>query len=141
MRELLLLPLVNAHCCSPSRSHLQPPSYGPVLSPMNKVHSGVNKLPSVNQLVGQPPPHSSAAGPNLGPMGESLGPWRPRVGCRDPSKGLVGFMKVTNRTDGGSLDGCLSLRLQPGGGQWLRGCGLCSFQPQEYCTWGFAEVV
>lgn len=32
-----------------------------------------NKLPSVNQLVGQPPPHGSAAGPNLGPMGEWLG--------------------------------------------------------------------
>ncbi|ELV14255.1 Tumor protein p73 [Tupaia chinensis] len=53
-------------------SHLQPPSYGPVLSPMNKVHGGVNKLPSVNQLVGQPPPHSSAAGPNLGPMGPGM---------------------------------------------------------------------
>uniref|UniRef100_A0A452U1K8 Cellular tumor antigen p53 n=1 Tax=Ursus maritimus TaxID=29073 RepID=A0A452U1K8_URSMA len=53
----------------PSRSHLQPASYGPVLSPMNKAHGGVNKLPSVNQLVGQPPPHGSAAGPNLGPMG------------------------------------------------------------------------
>uniref|UniRef100_A0A8C0M1G8 Cellular tumor antigen p53 n=1 Tax=Canis lupus familiaris TaxID=9615 RepID=A0A8C0M1G8_CANLF len=52
-------------------SHLQPASYGPVLSPMNKAHGGVNKLPSVNQLVGQPPPHGSAAGPNLGPMG----PW------------------------------------------------------------------
>lgn len=37
---------------------------------MNKVHGAVNKLPSVNQLVGQPPPHGSAAGPNLGPMGE-----------------------------------------------------------------------
>ncbi|XP_053777402.1 tumor protein p73 isoform X1 [Desmodus rotundus] len=55
-------------------SHLQPPSYGPVLSPMNKVHGGVNKLPSVNQLVGQPPPHSSAAGPNLGPMGPGILP-------------------------------------------------------------------
>lgn len=56
-----------------SRSHLQPPSYGPVLSPMSKAHGAVNKLPSVNQLVGQPPPHGSAAGPNLGPMGEWLG--------------------------------------------------------------------
>lgn len=37
---------------------------------MNKVHGAVNKLPSVNQLVGQPPSHGSAAGPNLGPMGE-----------------------------------------------------------------------
>ncbi|KAF5917414.1 hypothetical protein HPG69_007008 [Diceros bicornis minor] len=53
-------------------SHLQPPSYGPVLSPMSKVHGGVSKLPSVNQLVGQPPPHSSAAGPNLGPMGPGI---------------------------------------------------------------------
>nr|XP_019612665.1 PREDICTED: tumor protein p73 [Rhinolophus sinicus] len=53
-------------------SHLQPLSYGPVLSPMNKVHGGVNKLPSVNQLVSQPPPHSSAAGPNLGPMGPGI---------------------------------------------------------------------
>ncbi|XP_066878534.1 tumor protein p73 isoform X4 [Kogia breviceps] len=53
-------------------SHLQPPSYGPVLSPMNKAHGAVNKLPSVNQLVGQPPLHSSAAGPNLGPMGPGI---------------------------------------------------------------------
>lgn len=60
-----------------SRSHLQPAPYGPVLSPMSKAHGGVNKLPSVNQLVGQPPPHGSAAGPNLGPMGEHLG----RVGA------------------------------------------------------------
>uniref|UniRef100_A0A8C9DDZ0 Tumor protein p73 n=1 Tax=Prolemur simus TaxID=1328070 RepID=A0A8C9DDZ0_PROSS len=53
-------------------SHLQPPSYGPVLSPMSKVHGGVNKLPSVNQLVGQPPSHSSAAGPSLGPVGPGV---------------------------------------------------------------------
>ncbi|XP_072676055.1 tumor protein p73 isoform X3 [Canis lupus baileyi] len=53
-------------------SHLQPASYGPVLSPMNKAHGGVNKLPSVNQLVGQPPPHGSAAGPNLGSMGPGI---------------------------------------------------------------------
>ncbi|KAM7097642.1 tumor protein p73 isoform 2-T2 [Molossus nigricans] len=53
-------------------NHLPPPSYGPVLSPMNKMHGGVNKLPSVNQLVGQPPPHSSATGPNLGPMGPGI---------------------------------------------------------------------
>ncbi|XP_021539048.1 tumor protein p73 isoform X2 [Neomonachus schauinslandi] len=53
-------------------NHLQPASYGPVLSPMNKAHAAVNKLPSVNQLVGQPPPHSSAAGPNLGPMGPGI---------------------------------------------------------------------
>lgn len=71
-------PPLNAIRCFPSRSPLQPPSYGPVLSPMNKVHAGVSKLPSVNQLVGQPAPHSSTAGPNLGPMGESLRQWRPR---------------------------------------------------------------
>uniref|UniRef100_A0A673TU12 Tumor protein p73 n=1 Tax=Suricata suricatta TaxID=37032 RepID=A0A673TU12_SURSU len=53
-------------------SHLQPASYGPVLSPMNKAHGGVNKLPSVNQLVGQPPPHGAAAGPNLGPVGPGI---------------------------------------------------------------------
>ncbi|XP_047580216.1 tumor protein p73 isoform X2 [Lutra lutra] len=56
----------------PRPSHLQPAPYGPVLSPMNKAHGGVNKLPSVNQLVGQPPPHGSAAGPNLGPMGPGI---------------------------------------------------------------------
>ncbi|XP_019396781.1 PREDICTED: tumor protein p73 isoform X6 [Crocodylus porosus] len=56
------------------QSHLQSPSsYGPVLSPMNKVHGGgINKLPSVNQLVGQPPQHSSNSGPNLGPMGPGM---------------------------------------------------------------------
>lgn len=62
-----------------SRNHLQPPSYGPVLSPMNKMHGGVNKLPSVNQLVGQPPAHSSATAPSLGPMGASCGQWGPGV--------------------------------------------------------------
>ncbi|XP_038378612.1 tumor protein p73 isoform X26 [Canis lupus familiaris] len=64
--------LQRPSCCCLSRSHLQPASYGPVLSPMNKAHGGVNKLPSVNQLVGQPPPHGSAAGPNLGPMGPGI---------------------------------------------------------------------
>lgn len=54
---------------------------------MNKVHGGVNKLPSVNQLVGQPPPHSSAAGSNLGPMGESPGHWGPKVGWGGPKGG------------------------------------------------------
>ncbi|XP_049631284.1 tumor protein p73 [Suncus etruscus] len=53
-------------------SHLQPSSYGPVLSPANKMHGGVNKLPSVTQLVGQPPSHSSAPGPSLGPMGPGM---------------------------------------------------------------------
>lgn len=89
VRKELLLPLRNVCCCSLSRSHLQSSSYGPVLSPINKVHGGVNKLPSVNQLVGQPPPHSSAAGPNLGPMGESLEQWTPHMGCRDPSGGWL----------------------------------------------------
>ncbi|XP_072676054.1 tumor protein p73 isoform X2 [Canis lupus baileyi] len=64
--------LQRPSCCCLSRSHLQPASYGPVLSPMNKAHGGVNKLPSVNQLVGQPPPHGSAAGPNLGSMGPGI---------------------------------------------------------------------
>ncbi|NXD10905.1 P73 protein, partial [Nothocercus nigrocapillus] len=56
------------------QSHLQTPSsYGPVLSPMNKVHGGgINKLPSVNQLVGQPPQHSSNPAPSLGPMGPGM---------------------------------------------------------------------
>ncbi|NXH18785.1 P73 protein, partial [Bucco capensis] len=48
-------------------------SYGPVLSPMNKVHSGgTNKLPSVNQLVGQAAQHSSSSAPSLGPMGAGM---------------------------------------------------------------------
>ncbi|XP_009459134.1 PREDICTED: tumor protein p73 isoform X1 [Nipponia nippon] len=56
------------------QSQLQTPSsYGPVLSPMNKVHSGgINKLPSVNQLVGQPAQHSSSSAPSLGPMGPGM---------------------------------------------------------------------
>ncbi|XP_032461881.1 tumor protein p73 isoform X2 [Phocoena sinus] len=53
-------------------SHLQPPSYGPVLSPVSKAHGAINKLPSVNQLVGQPPLHGSAAAPSLGPMGSGI---------------------------------------------------------------------
>ncbi|XP_055560765.1 tumor protein p73 isoform X1 [Falco biarmicus] len=56
------------------QSQLQTPSsYGPVLSPMNKVHSGgINKLPSVNQLVGQPAQHSSGSAPSLAPMGPGM---------------------------------------------------------------------
>ncbi|NWT02153.1 P73 protein, partial [Mionectes macconnelli] len=56
------------------QSQLQTPSsYGPVLSPMNKVHSGgINKLPSVNQLVGQPAQHGPGAAPSLGPMGPGM---------------------------------------------------------------------
>uniref|UniRef100_G3SZA7 Tumor protein p73 n=1 Tax=Loxodonta africana TaxID=9785 RepID=G3SZA7_LOXAF len=53
-------------------SHLQPPAYGPVLSPMGKGHGSTSKLPSVNQLVGQPPPHGSASGPSLGPVGPGV---------------------------------------------------------------------
>uniref|UniRef100_A0A8D0KVJ3 Tumor protein p73 n=1 Tax=Strix occidentalis caurina TaxID=311401 RepID=A0A8D0KVJ3_STROC len=54
------------------QTQLQPPSsYGPVLSPMNKVHGGgINKLPSVTQLVGQPAPHPAA--PGLGPVGPGM---------------------------------------------------------------------
>lgn len=38
---------------------------------MNKVHGGgINKLPSVNQLVGQPAQHSSGSASSLGPMGK-----------------------------------------------------------------------
>ncbi|XP_074017887.1 tumor protein p73 isoform X3 [Numenius arquata] len=56
------------------QTQLQPPSsYGPVLSPMNKVHGGgINKLPSVNQLVGQPPQHGSGPAPGLGAMGPGM---------------------------------------------------------------------
>ncbi|XP_063292563.1 tumor protein p73 isoform X4 [Pelobates fuscus] len=54
-------------------NHLQSQSsYGPVLSPINKMHGGINKLPSVNQLVGQPNQHNSNTGPNLGPMGPGM---------------------------------------------------------------------
>ncbi|NXW33369.1 P73 protein, partial [Phaetusa simplex] len=50
-----------------------PSSYGPVLSPMNKVHGGgINKLPSVNQLVGQPAGGGSGTAPSLGPMGPGM---------------------------------------------------------------------
>ncbi|XP_069933170.1 tumor protein p73 isoform X1 [Oryctolagus cuniculus] len=74
LMELVPQPLVESYRQQQQQllqrpGHLQPPSYGPVLSPMNKAHGGISKLPSVNQLVGQPPAHSSAAGPNLGPMG------------------------------------------------------------------------
>ncbi|NXG18435.1 P73 protein, partial [Grallaria varia] len=56
------------------QSQLQTPSsYGPVLSPMNKVHSGgINKLPSVNQLVGQPAQHGPGSAPSLGPIGPGM---------------------------------------------------------------------
>ncbi|XP_054031706.1 tumor protein p73 isoform X1 [Dryobates pubescens] len=56
------------------QSQLQTPSsYGPVLSPMGKAHAGgINKLPSVNQLVGQAAQHSSSSTPGLGPMGAGM---------------------------------------------------------------------
>ncbi|XP_010626111.1 tumor protein p73 isoform X2 [Fukomys damarensis] len=77
LMELVPQPLVDSYRQQQQQllqrpSHLQPPSYAPVLSPMSKVHSGVNKLPSVNQLVGQPPPHTSAAAPSLGPMAPGM---------------------------------------------------------------------
>ncbi|KAH0514764.1 Tumor protein p73 [Microtus ochrogaster] len=78
LMELVPQPLVDSYRQQQQQqllqrpSHMQSSSYGPVLSPINKVHGGINKLPSVNQLVGQPPPHSSAAGPNLGPMGSGM---------------------------------------------------------------------
>ncbi|XP_059997626.1 tumor protein p73 isoform X6 [Lagenorhynchus albirostris] len=73
----------------PSRGHLQPPSYGPVLSPVSKAHGAVNKLPSVNQLVGQPPLHGSAAAPSLGPMGPG-GPEDPGPAPNDHLEGPPG---------------------------------------------------
>ncbi|XP_003471295.3 tumor protein p73 isoform X2 [Cavia porcellus] len=77
LMELVPQPLVDSYRQQQQQllqrpSHLQPPSYGPVLSPMSKAHVGVNKLPSVNQLVGQAPPHTSAAGPSLGPMAPGM---------------------------------------------------------------------
>lgn len=73
---------------SPNRSQLQTPSsYGPVLSPMNKVHGGgINKLPSVNQLVGQPAQHGSSSAPSLGPMGTSS---VSRLGSPCPGVGVI----------------------------------------------------
>ncbi|XP_068095010.1 tumor protein p73 isoform X3 [Hyperolius riggenbachi] len=54
-------------------AHIQSQSsYGPVLSQMNKVHGGINKLPSVNQLVGQPNQHTSNTAPNMMPMGTGM---------------------------------------------------------------------
>lgn len=47
-------------------------SYGPVISPMNKVHGGMNKLPSVNQLVGQPNQHGTNTAPGMMPMGKNM---------------------------------------------------------------------
>ncbi|MBN3306744.1 P73 protein, partial [Amia calva] len=49
-----------------------PSSYGSVLPNMNKIHGGINKLPSVNQLVGQQSQHSPGTAPNMGPMGSSM---------------------------------------------------------------------
>lgn len=55
------------------QSHLQPPSYGPVLSPMSKAHGAVNKLPSVKLAGGPASPHGSAAGPTWDPWVSGLG--------------------------------------------------------------------
>ncbi|MBN3283595.1 P73 protein, partial [Polyodon spathula] len=49
-----------------------PTSYGSVLPNMNKMHGGINKLPSVNQLVGQQPQQNQSAAPNMGPMGPGM---------------------------------------------------------------------
>lgn len=94
----------------PSRSHLQPPSYGPVLSPVSKAHGAINKLPSVNQLVGQPPLHGSAAAPSLGPMGE----WRGKRG-RDGRGGPEGGPGSRHPSSGprGALDSCSLQQLPP----------------------------
>ncbi|XP_073417813.1 tumor protein p73 isoform X3 [Dendrobates tinctorius] len=54
-------------------AHLQSQSsYGPVMSPMNKVHGGINKLPSVNQLVGQPNQHGANPAPGMMPMSSGM---------------------------------------------------------------------
>ncbi|XP_040182396.1 tumor protein p73 isoform X3 [Rana temporaria] len=54
-------------------AHIQSQSsYGPVLSPMNKVHGGMNKLPSVNQLVGHPNQHNSNNAPGMMQMGSGM---------------------------------------------------------------------
>ncbi|XP_069802542.1 tumor protein p73 isoform X9 [Dendropsophus ebraccatus] len=54
-------------------AHLQSQtSYGPVIPPMNKVHGGINKLPSVNQLVGQPNQHGANTAPGMIPMGSNM---------------------------------------------------------------------
>lgn len=49
-----------------------PTSYGSVLPNMSKMHGGINKLPSVNQLVGQQPQQSQSAAPSMGPMGPGM---------------------------------------------------------------------
>ncbi|XP_043918894.1 tumor protein p73 isoform X3 [Protopterus annectens] len=55
------------------QSHLpSSSSYGPVLSPMNKVHGGISKLPSVNHLVGQSSQHNANSPANLGSMGPGM---------------------------------------------------------------------
>uniref|UniRef100_A0A8C5J9K4 Cellular tumor antigen p53 n=1 Tax=Junco hyemalis TaxID=40217 RepID=A0A8C5J9K4_JUNHY len=83
------------------QSQLQTPSsYGPVLSPMNKVHGGgINKLPSVNQLVGQPAQHGSSSAPGLGPMGtSSVG----RLGSPCPEMGFITDFLISGPLPGGS---------------------------------------
>ncbi|XP_072334139.1 tumor protein p73 isoform X1 [Scyliorhinus torazame] len=47
-------------------------SYGTVIPPTNKIPNMMNKLPSVNQLVGQPSQHSPSTSANLGHMGPTI---------------------------------------------------------------------
>ncbi|XP_051787249.1 tumor protein p73 isoform X3 [Erpetoichthys calabaricus] len=55
------------------QNHMHSPSsYGPVMPNLNKVHGGINKLPSVNQLVGQTSQQSPNTATSMGPMGPSL---------------------------------------------------------------------
>ncbi|XP_064153884.1 tumor protein p73 isoform X1 [Anguilla rostrata] len=55
------------------QSHLSSPSsYGSPLPNMNKIHGGMNKLPSVNQLVGQQPQPSPGPPPGMGHMGSNM---------------------------------------------------------------------
>ncbi|XP_036388640.1 tumor protein p73 [Megalops cyprinoides] len=55
------------------QSHIpSPSSYGSPLPNMNKIHGGINKLPSVNQLVGQQPQPSPGPAPSLAHMGSNM---------------------------------------------------------------------
>ncbi|KAI1892553.1 hypothetical protein AGOR_G00134770 [Albula goreensis] len=55
------------------QSHVtSPSSYGSPLPNMNKIHGGINKLPSVNQLVGQQPQPSPGPAPSMAHMGSNM---------------------------------------------------------------------
>ncbi|KAJ8371207.1 hypothetical protein SKAU_G00112350 [Synaphobranchus kaupii] len=55
------------------QSHMtSPSSYGSPLPNMNKIHGGMNKLPSVNQLVGQQPQPTPGPPPGIAHMGSSM---------------------------------------------------------------------